>query len=591
MAGRGAAVGIDIGSGYCRVGVWQANNQRVEIVTNNVGNRSSPCVVAFNDHETIECESALAQAHKNPSGTLFCIRDLVGHNISDALVKEELESLGVKYVETGNGNFSFVVNSMGKEEQFTPEDILALLIQKKKSTAESYVGEPIQRAVFTVPSAFTASQRHAVVASARQAGLEVVQLISESAAVAMAYGLDCPDHFEDSKPHFVVVVDAGSSSCDVTLMKVQRGILQSIDSKSTSEMSGDLLDAALQSFFMKQFQKQSGIDISDRPKAMRRLRQGVEILKCSLSHGSQGTVDLDSLADGIDLHSRLTRARFDILASRACTAARECVEQLLENNRLCASQIEEVLLAGGLVSMPCLRAELESVFDGRDIFLPTERISTREKVCEGATLQAALLTGALGACPVGGQGFPKPEKAEKGEEETTVVPSVTVLDLGIALQDGSMKCLVPRGTLLPFSITEEFSTNSADQSSVSIKLLEGLSESDSEQLAALNLDVPSGSNKISVQLSCDLDGKLTITVSEPSTNSSSTISVDCGSPSEKQQKMISEALKIETEKRDNLFMNGHPEISPELDEDSDLECSLDEDSDLECSLDGDSDLD
>eukprot|EP01083_Nonionella_stella_P273159 926557_1 len=221
------------------------------------------------------------------------------------------------------------------------------------------------------------------------------------------------------------------------------------------------------------------------------------------------------------------------MASKACTAAREYyVEQLLENNRLCASQIEEVLLAGGLVSMPCLRADLESVFDGHDIFLPTERISTREK-----------------------------------------------------------KCLVPRGTLLPFSITEDFSTNSADQSSVSIKLLEGLSESDSEQLASLNLDVPSGSNKISVQLSCDLDGKLTITVSEPSTNSSTTISVDCGSPSEKQQKMISEALKIETEKRDNLFMNGHPEISPELDEDSDLECSLDEDSDLECSLDGDSDLD
>uniref|UniRef100_A0A6A7G7D9 Hsp70 protein n=1 Tax=Hirondellea gigas TaxID=1518452 RepID=A0A6A7G7D9_9CRUS len=499
-----SVVGIDFGTGFSQVAVVVKGGQRVDVITNDVGNRSSPSAVSFDETEVLTCEAAISRASKNPKGTIFDIRSLLGKRFSEISSSRELN------LKSGEDDtFTIEVKLNGKLQQVSPEKILTFLLRKLMLTASDYINSEVSRAVIAVPRSFSSIQRQSLLNAAEMANLQIVQLIHEPTAALLAYGFDRSDKFDDNQLRHIMTFDIGSSSCDVSIFDVQSGFLKIRNSKSTTSISGNVLDKSLMDHFVSLFKRQSGIDISSRPKSMNRLSIAVERLKCVLSRSSHSDLTVDSLCDGVDIYSRFTRARFETLCYSHFSEISRFLHECLKDAKLGKDDIYEVLLVGGITNIPKIDENICSFFNRSDVTSKSDRILPAEVIAQGAAIQAGILSGEYGDIPK----FPENCSSILDGNLCSLSVSATVLSISVELSDGSLKLIIPTGTILPFSTKHEFTLNNSTKDSFRIRIFEGeLINRTKEEIQFLEEFTLSLSkvedNKISVGFSIGIDGVL-----------------------------------------------------------------------------------
>ncbi|EPY40429.1 heat-shock protein hsp70, partial [Angomonas deanei] len=319
------AVGIDLGTTYSCVGVWQ--NERVEIIANDQGNRTTPSYVAFTDSERLIGDAAKNQVAMNPHNTVFDAKRLIGRKFKDSEVQSDMKHWPFKVVTKGDDKPVVQVQFHGEDKTFTPEEISSMVLLKMKETAEAYLGKQVKKAVVTVPAYFNDSQRQATKDAGTIAGLEVLRIINEPTAAAIAYGLDKGD---DGKERNVLIFDLGGGTFDVTLLTIDGGIFEVKATAGDTHLGGEDFDNRLVTFFTEEFKrKNKGKDMSTNHRALRRLRTACERAKRTLSSATQATIEIDALFDNIDFQSTITRARFEELCGDLFRGTVQPVERVL----------------------------------------------------------------------------------------------------------------------------------------------------------------------------------------------------------------------------------------------------------------------
>jgi len=378
----GIAIGIDLGTTYSCVAVWQ--NDRVEIIANDQGNRTTPSYVGFTDSERLIGDAAKNQAAMNPINTVFDAKRLIGRRFSDRQVQSDLKSLSYKV--TGKDDKP-VINVKFKQEdkEFQPEEISAMILTKMKEVAESYLGTEVKNAVVTVPAYFNDAQRAATKDAGTIAGLNIIRIINEPTAAAIAYGLDKMTDKEQN----ILIFDLGGGTFDVSILSIEEGIFEVKATAGDTHLGGEDFDTRLVQHFVQEFKRKNKHDITDNPRSLRRLRTACERAKRTLSSATQTTLEIDSLYEGVDFFSSLTRARFEELCLDYFRKTMEPVEKVLKDSKLSKGEINEVVLVGGSTRIPKIQQMLSEFFNGKEL---SKAINPDEAVAYGAAVQAAVLS-------------------------------------------------------------------------------------------------------------------------------------------------------------------------------------------------------
>ena len=334
------AIGIDLGTTYSCVGVWQ--NDRVEIIPNDQGNRTTPSYVAFTDNERLVGDAAKNQTAMNPINTVFDAKRLIGRKFSDKKVQDDIKDWSYEVVPGVADKPMINVEFRGEKKQFAPEEISSMVLIKMKEIAESFMGKTVKDAVVTVPAYFSDSQRQATKDAAAIAGLNCLRIINEPTAAAIAYGLD-KNKDEDKN---VLIFDLGGGTFDVSLLNIEGGIFEVKATAGDTHLGGEDFDARLLRHLSDEFRRKNKKDISGNPRALRRLRTACERAKRTLSSTAQTMVEIDSLFDGIDFYTTITRARFEELNSDLFRKCMEPVEQVLRDAKMDKSKVDEIVLVG-----------------------------------------------------------------------------------------------------------------------------------------------------------------------------------------------------------------------------------------------------